>query len=48
MVHFGGCSDGRSNCLRLMDGWNYTVRLYRPHQQVVDGTWVLPAIQPVH
>lgn len=47
-VHFGGCSDGRSNCLRLMDGWNYTVRLYRPHQQVVDGTWVFPAIQPVH
>lgn len=48
VVHFGGCSDGRSNCLRLMDGWNYTVRLYRPHQQVVDGTWVFPAIQPVH
>lgn len=27
VVHLGGCADGRPNCLRLMDGWNYTVRL---------------------
>ena len=47
VVHLGGCSDGRANCLRLMDGWNYTVRLYRPHPQVLDGTWSFPAVQPV-
>jgi hypothetical protein len=29
-VHFGGCGDGRPNCLPVMDGWNYLVRLYRP------------------
>ena len=29
-VHFGGCGDGRSNCLPITDGWNYIVRLYRP------------------
>lgn len=29
-VHLGGCEDGRVNCLPLMQGWNYTVRLYRP------------------
>ena len=29
-VNFGGCGDERPNCLPLMDGWNYTVRLYRP------------------
>ena len=27
-VHFGGCGDGRPNCLPIMDGWNYLVRLY--------------------
>ena len=30
IVHLGGCGDGRPNCLHIMDGWNYTVRLYRP------------------
>ena len=29
-VHFGGCGDGRPNCLPITDGWNYIVRLYRP------------------
>ena len=48
VVHLGGCADGRTNCLRLMDGWNYTVRLYRPHPAVVDGTWLFPPAQPVH
>lgn len=48
VVHLGGCSDGRTNCLALMDGWNYTVRLYRPHPQVLDHTWTFPAVQPIH
>ena len=26
-IGFGGCGDGRPNCLPIMDGWNYTVRL---------------------
>lgn len=43
-VHLGGCTDGRRNCLTIMDGWNYTVRLYRPHAEVVDGTWTFPTI----
>lgn len=47
VVHLGGCADGRTNCLRLMDGWNYTVRLYQPHPEVVDGTWSFPAVAPV-
>jgi hypothetical protein len=45
-VHFGGCSAERPNCLALMDGWNYTVRLYRPRPEVLDGSWTFPAIQP--
>ncbi|MFC6239659.1 DUF1254 domain-containing protein [Longivirga aurantiaca] len=45
VVHFGGCGDGRPNCLRIMDGWNYTVRLYRPRPEVLDGGWVFPEIE---
>ena len=45
-VHFGGCGDGRPNCLPIMEGWNYTVRLYRPRPEVLDGSWVFPAIEP--
>ena len=46
IVHLGGCADGRPNCLALMDGWNYTVRLYQPRAEVLDGTWSFPAVQP--
>ena len=47
IVHFGGCADGQQNCLRLMDGWNYTVRLYQPRPEVLDVTWTFPAVEPV-
>ena len=42
-VHFGGSGD-RPNCLPIMDGWNYTIRLYRPRPAVLDGSWSFPAI----
>lgn len=29
-VQFGGCDGKIPNCLPIMQGWNYTVRLYRP------------------
>jgi len=45
-VHFGGCGDDRPNCLPIMDGWNYTVRLYRPRPEILDGSWAFPAIGP--
>ena len=45
-VHFGGCGDDRHNCLPIMDGWNYTVRLYRPRPEVLDGSWAFPMIEP--
>ena len=41
-VHFGGCEDGRSNCLPIMDGWNYAVRLYQPRPEILDGSYVFP------
>ena len=46
-VHLGGCDDGRSNCLPIMDGWNYVVRLYQPGPEVLDGSWTVPAVEPV-
>lgn len=46
-VHLGGCEDGRANCVPLTDGWNYTVRLYRPNPEVIDGSWSFPLAVPV-
>jgi hypothetical protein len=44
-VHFGGCADDRSNCLPIMEGWNYTVRLYQPRPELLDGTWTFPSVE---
>jgi len=46
-IHFGGCDDGRVNCIPISDGWNYIVRLYQPQQAFFDKTWVFPDPQPV-
>ena len=32
--------------LPTMPGWNYTVRLYRPQKEILDGTWKFPEAQP--
>jgi hypothetical protein len=45
VVHFGGCADDRPNCLPIMDGWNYLVRLYRPRPEILDGTWTFPSVE---
>jgi hypothetical protein len=45
-VNLGGCDDAsRINCIPLTEGWNYTVRLYRPEASVIDGKWTFPAVQ---
>ena len=43
-IHFVRSADDRPNCLPIMDGWNCTVRLYRPRPAVLDGSWTFPAI----
>ena len=45
-VHFGGCDDDRVNCLPIMDGWNYVIRLYQPGPEILDGSWTFPAFEP--
>jgi hypothetical protein len=46
-VQFGGCNRDIANCLPIMPGWNYTVRLYRPRPEVLSGAWGFPKPQPV-
>ena len=46
-VHLGGCGDDRPNCLPIMDGWNYIVRLYRPRPEAIDSTWTFPPAEAV-
>lgn len=41
-IQFGGCDDKSVNCLPIMQGWNYIVRLYRPGKEVLNGTWKFP------
>lgn len=46
-IQFGGCDGKIANCLPVVEGWNYTVRLYRPRQAILDGSWQFPEPQPV-
>ena len=42
-IRFGGCGNGVENCLPIMDGWNYAVRMYEPSKAIQDGTWTFPS-----
>jgi len=46
-IQFGGCTPGVPNCLPVSPGWNYTVRLYRPRQEILDDSWTFPSPEPV-
>lgn len=46
-IHFGGCEDGRVNCIPISKGWNYAIRMYQPRKEILDGTWTFPSIEPV-
>jgi len=41
-VQFGGCDGKIPNCLPVVKGWNYTVRLYRPRAELLSGKWKFP------
>jgi hypothetical protein len=47
-IQFGGCDGKIPNCLPIMKGWNYTVRLYRPRAEILNGTWKFPEPQAVN
>lgn len=45
-IHFGG-DPKNPNFLYIMKGWNYMIRLYRPHKEILEGTWQCPALVEV-
>lgn len=45
-VRFGG-DPKAPNYLRIMPGWNYIVRLYKPGQPILDGSFSFPKPMPV-
>ncbi len=47
-IHFGACEDGRINCIPITAEWNYTVRLYQPRAEILEGSWTFPGIEPVN
>jgi hypothetical protein len=46
-IQFGG-DETAPNYLPIVPGWNYTVRLYRPRKELLDGAWKFPEAQPVN
>ena len=46
-LQFGGCDGRAANCIPIMEGWNYLVRLYRARPEVLDGTWQFPSAEPI-
>jgi len=47
-VQFGCCDGTIPNCLPILKGWNYMVRLYRPRAEILNGTWTFPEAHPVN
>ena len=48
VIQFGGCDGNIPNCLPIGKGWNYMVRLYRPHAEILNGKWKFPEPQAVN
>jgi para-nitrobenzyl esterase len=46
-IQFGGDPKSATNFLPITPGWNYTVRLYRPRKEVLEGKWKFPEALPM-
>lgn len=46
-VQFGGCEADTVNCLPIPENWNWMVRLYRPGDAILDGSWTFPELEAV-
>ena len=44
-IRFGG-DPKAENYIPIVPGWQYIVRLYRPHKEVLDGRWKFPVAKP--
>jgi hypothetical protein len=45
-IRFGGFDGKTPNCIPIVPGWNYMVRLYRPRAEILSGKWKFPEAQP--
>ncbi|WP_423746916.1 DUF1214 domain-containing protein (plasmid) [Haladaptatus sp. SPP-AMP-3] len=45
-IHFGGDPD-QPNFIYTPEGWHYIVRLYKPREPIIDGSYQFPEAQPV-
>lgn len=41
-IQFGGDASDAPNLIPIVPNWSYTVRLYRPRAEILDGTWKFP------
>jgi hypothetical protein len=46
-VHLGDFPEGTPNAIPTPEGWNYTIRLYRPHPEITSGDWTPPSLESV-
>jgi hypothetical protein len=46
-IQVGGCDGKVPNCLPIVKGWNYLVRLHRPRAEILNGAWKFPEAQAV-
>ena len=44
-IHFGGDPKAK-NYIPIVPGWQYIVRLYRPHKEILEGKWKFPTAVP--
>lgn len=47
-LHFGGCEDGRINCIPITPDWNHSIRLYEPRAEILDDSWTFPKLEQVN
>lgn len=47
VIRFGVEPDGSPNFLTVKDGWNLLIRQYQPRPEALDGSWQVPAIEPL-
>lgn len=45
-IHFGAGPEAINN-LPVTPGWNYTVRMYEPRAEILEGTWSFPQATPM-
>lgn len=43
-INFGG-DPKQDNFLYIFEGWSYVIRMYQPHEEVLDGTWEFPKLE---